>query len=57
MQVSTPKGGVAKTPEEAYEIAKSIGSTNLVIKAQVLMCTNLSLRKHYTSIIWHCENM
>lgn len=34
--VSTPKGGVAKTPEEAYEIAKSIGSSNLVIKAQVL---------------------
>mmetsp|Transcript_37492 Transcript_37492/g.85381 ORF Transcript_37492/g.85381 Transcript_37492/m.85381 type:complete len:431 (-) Transcript_37492:161-1453(-) len=34
--VNTPKGDVAKTPEEAFTIAKSIGSTNMVIKAQVL---------------------
>ena len=34
--VNTPKGDVAKTPEEAFNIAKMIGSTNMVIKAQVL---------------------
>ncbi|KAI8883687.1 succinate-CoA ligase [Backusella circina FSU 941] len=34
--INAPKGEVAKTPEEAYEIAKSLGSDDLVIKAQVL---------------------
>jgi succinyl-CoA synthetase beta subunit len=34
--VTTPKGGVAKSAEEAYAIAKATGSNNLVIKAQVL---------------------
>jgi len=34
--VNVPKGGVAHSPEEAYEVAKSIGSTDFVIKAQVL---------------------
>jgi succinyl-CoA synthetase beta subunit len=34
--VNTPKGDVAKTPEEAFKIAQALGSTNMVIKAQVL---------------------
>ncbi|KAI8372223.1 hypothetical protein EDC96DRAFT_500323 [Choanephora cucurbitarum] len=34
--INAPKGEVAKTPEEAFEIAKSLGSDDLVIKAQVL---------------------
>uniref|UniRef100_A0A8D0L8G8 Succinate-CoA ligase ADP-forming subunit beta n=1 Tax=Sphenodon punctatus TaxID=8508 RepID=A0A8D0L8G8_SPHPU len=34
--ISVPHGLVAKTPEEAYKIAKEIGSKDLVVKAQVL---------------------
>jgi len=34
--VTTPKGGVAKTAEEAYAAAKALNSDNMVIKAQVL---------------------
>lgn len=34
--VNVPKGGVARSPEEAYEVATSIGSSDFVIKAQVL---------------------
>ncbi|CAB0035379.1 unnamed protein product [Trichogramma brassicae] len=35
--IPTPEFGVAKTPEEAYEIAKELGSgDDLVLKAQVL---------------------
>jgi len=34
--VNVPNGGVARTAEEAYEVAKSIGSSDFVIKAQVL---------------------
>jgi len=34
--VNTPKGGVATTAAEARKIAESIGSDNMVIKAQVL---------------------
>ncbi|EKX37973.1 hypothetical protein GUITHDRAFT_160086 [Guillardia theta CCMP2712] len=34
--VNTPKGGVAHTPEEAEQVAKSLSSDNMVIKAQVL---------------------
>merc|ERR1719427_1353592 len=34
--VNVPKGGVARTPEEAYDVANSIGSSDFVIKAQVL---------------------
>ncbi|CAO3613461.1 unnamed protein product [Cunninghamella blakesleeana] len=34
--INAPKGQVAKTPEEAYEVAKKLGSDDLVIKAQVL---------------------
>ncbi|ORY94159.1 hypothetical protein BCR43DRAFT_495970 [Syncephalastrum racemosum] len=34
--INAPKGQVAKTPEEAFEIAKRLGSDDLVIKAQVL---------------------
>ncbi|XP_053561476.1 succinate--CoA ligase [ADP-forming] subunit beta, mitochondrial [Bombina bombina] len=34
--IATPKGFVAKTPEEAYSVAKEIGSKDLVVKAQVL---------------------
>uniref|UniRef100_A0A2K5QEV9 succinate--CoA ligase (GDP-forming) n=1 Tax=Cebus imitator TaxID=2715852 RepID=A0A2K5QEV9_CEBIM len=34
--VSVPKGYVAKSPEEAYAIAKKLGSKDVVIKAQVL---------------------
>merc|ERR1719427_958057 len=34
--VNVPKGGVARSPEEAYDLAKSIGSSDFVIKAQVL---------------------
>ncbi|KAH0621768.1 hypothetical protein JD844_023390, partial [Phrynosoma platyrhinos] len=34
--ISVPYGLVAKTPEEAYSIAKQIGTKDLVVKAQVL---------------------
>jgi len=34
--VNVPNGGVARTPEEAYNVAKKIGSSDFVIKAQVL---------------------
>uniref|UniRef100_A0A663MB17 ATP-grasp fold succinyl-CoA synthetase-type domain-containing protein n=1 Tax=Athene cunicularia TaxID=194338 RepID=A0A663MB17_ATHCN len=34
--ISVPHGLVAKTPDEAYKIAKEIGSKDLVVKAQVL---------------------
>ncbi|KAG0163853.1 Succinate--CoA ligase [ADP-forming] subunit beta, mitochondrial [Apophysomyces sp. BC1034] len=34
--INAPRGQVAKTPEEAFEIAKRLGSDDLVIKAQVL---------------------
>ncbi|EGO04731.1 hypothetical protein SERLA73DRAFT_173926 [Serpula lacrymans var. lacrymans S7.3] len=34
--VSTPKSVVAKSPEEAYDVAQGFGNTPLVIKAQVL---------------------
>ncbi|KAK2514275.1 Sucla2 [Columba guinea] len=34
--ISVPHGVVARTPDEAYKIAKEIGSKDLVIKAQVL---------------------
>ncbi|CAO3643289.1 unnamed protein product [Cunninghamella echinulata] len=34
--INAPKGQVAKTPEEAYEVAKKLGTDDLVIKAQVL---------------------
>ncbi|XP_061441689.1 succinate--CoA ligase [ADP-forming] subunit beta, mitochondrial-like [Rhineura floridana] len=34
--VSVPYGLVARTPEEAYKVAKDIGTTDLVVKAQVL---------------------
>ncbi|XP_077634921.1 succinate--CoA ligase [ADP-forming] subunit beta, mitochondrial [Crocuta crocuta] len=34
--VSIPKGHVAKSPDEAYAIAKKLGSKDVVIKAQVL---------------------
>ncbi|KAI8384918.1 ATP-grasp domain-containing protein [Radiomyces spectabilis] len=34
--INAPKGQVAKTPQEAFEIAKRLGSDDLVIKAQVL---------------------
>uniref|UniRef100_W5MWM8 Succinate--CoA ligase [ADP-forming] subunit beta, mitochondrial n=1 Tax=Lepisosteus oculatus TaxID=7918 RepID=W5MWM8_LEPOC len=34
--ISVPKGMVASTPEEAYSVAKQIGSKDLVVKAQVL---------------------
>ncbi|XP_022098700.1 succinate--CoA ligase [ADP-forming] subunit beta, mitochondrial-like [Acanthaster planci] len=34
--VNLPKAEVAKTPQEAYEKAKSLGSEDVVIKAQVL---------------------
>merc|ERR1711962_954436 len=34
--VKTPKGGVARTPQEAYDVAAGIGSHDFVIKAQVL---------------------
>nr|XP_021531883.1 LOW QUALITY PROTEIN: succinate--CoA ligase [ADP-forming] subunit beta, mitochondrial [Aotus nancymaae] len=34
--VSVPKGYVAKSPDEAYAIAKKLGSKDVVIKAQVL---------------------
>ncbi|KAI8993700.1 hypothetical protein BDB01DRAFT_716520 [Pilobolus umbonatus] len=34
--INAPKGDVATTPEEAYQIAKNLGSDDLVIKAQVL---------------------
>ncbi|XP_015263326.1 PREDICTED: succinyl-CoA ligase [ADP-forming] subunit beta, mitochondrial-like [Gekko japonicus] len=31
-----PEGQVAKTPEEAYKVAKKIGTQDLVVKAQIL---------------------
>ncbi|KAI5124450.1 hypothetical protein M0805_008334 [Coniferiporia weirii] len=34
--IATPKSLAAKSPEEAYEVAKSFGTKDLVIKAQVL---------------------
>uniref|UniRef100_UPI0010A01ACD succinate--CoA ligase [ADP-forming] subunit beta, mitochondrial-like n=1 Tax=Podarcis muralis TaxID=64176 RepID=UPI0010A01ACD len=34
--ISVPYGLVAKTPEEAYQVARDIGTTDLVVKAQVL---------------------
>uniref|UniRef100_A0A2K5DLH9 ATP-grasp domain-containing protein n=1 Tax=Aotus nancymaae TaxID=37293 RepID=A0A2K5DLH9_AOTNA len=34
--VSVPEGYVAKSPDEAYAIAKKLGSKDIVIKAQVL---------------------
>lgn len=34
--IPTPKFGIAKTPEEAAEIAKKLDSKDLVLKAQVL---------------------
>ncbi|XP_073878107.1 succinate--CoA ligase [ADP-forming] subunit beta, mitochondrial isoform X5 [Macaca fascicularis] len=34
--VSIPKGCVAKSPDEAYAVAKKLGSKDVVIKAQVL---------------------
>ncbi|KPP59927.1 succinyl-CoA ligase-like [Scleropages formosus] len=34
--ISVPAGMVANTPEEAYSVAKQIGSKDLVVKAQVL---------------------
>merc|ERR1719370_2657885 len=34
--VNVPNGGVARSVDEAYEVAKSIGSSDFVIKAQVL---------------------
>ncbi|XP_029458735.1 succinate--CoA ligase [ADP-forming] subunit beta, mitochondrial isoform X2 [Rhinatrema bivittatum] len=34
--IAVPKGLVAKSPEEAFAIAKEIGSKDLVVKAQVL---------------------
>ncbi|KAJ1649985.1 succinate--CoA ligase beta chain [Dispira simplex] len=34
--VQTPRGSVAKTPEEAYQAAVKLGTDDMVIKAQVL---------------------
>ncbi|KAJ9064659.1 succinate--CoA ligase beta chain [Entomophthora muscae] len=34
--IKAPKGKVAKTPQEAFQVAKSLTSEDLVIKAQVL---------------------
>ncbi|KAG0010551.1 Succinate--CoA ligase [ADP-forming] subunit beta, mitochondrial, partial [Entomortierella chlamydospora] len=34
--IKTPRGGVAKTGAEAYKIAESLGTEDMVIKAQVL---------------------
>ncbi|CAG8592727.1 17788_t:CDS:2 [Acaulospora morrowiae] len=34
--IKTPKGGVAKTPQEAYDVALNLGKEDAVIKAQVL---------------------
>ncbi|KAI8339402.1 hypothetical protein BC941DRAFT_420390 [Chlamydoabsidia padenii] len=34
--INAPNGAVAKSPEEAFEVAKRLGSDDLVIKAQVL---------------------
>ncbi|KAI8069231.1 hypothetical protein BC940DRAFT_298216 [Gongronella butleri] len=34
--INSPRGHVAKTPEEAFEVAKRLGTDDLVIKAQVL---------------------
>lgn len=33
--VPVPKGGIAETPEEARKIAEGIGSTTIVVKAQI----------------------
>eukprot|EP00118_Oscarella_pearsei_P026247 m.309666 g.309666 ORF g.309666 m.309666 type:complete len:446 (+) comp47244_c0_seq1:14-1351(+) len=35
-QVTTPRGEVARSPEEAFSIAKNLGTNDLVVKAQVL---------------------
>jgi hypothetical protein len=35
LAMSLTPGGVAKTADEAYSVAKATGSNNLVIKAQV----------------------
>jgi succinyl-CoA synthetase beta subunit len=35
-EVPVPKGSVAKTGEQAYEVAKQLNSEDMVIKAQVL---------------------
>ncbi|XP_026548691.1 succinate--CoA ligase [ADP-forming] subunit beta, mitochondrial-like [Notechis scutatus] len=34
--VSVPYGSVARTPEEAYQVARKIGTNDLVVKAQVV---------------------
>ncbi|XP_057302327.1 succinate--CoA ligase [ADP-forming] subunit beta, mitochondrial-like [Hydractinia symbiolongicarpus] len=34
--INVPKGGVARTPEEAYKVANSIETHDFVVKAQVL---------------------
>ncbi|OZJ06701.1 Succinate--CoA ligase [ADP-forming] subunit beta, mitochondrial [Bifiguratus adelaidae] len=34
--INTPKGAVAKSADEAYEVAKRLGTEDMVIKAQVL---------------------
>ncbi|KAJ2867542.1 beta' subunit, partial [Coemansia asiatica] len=34
--IKVPKGSVASSPAEAYEAAKKLGTSDLVIKAQVL---------------------
>jgi succinyl-CoA synthetase beta subunit len=34
--VGVPKGGAATTPEDAYKVAKELGTNDLVIKAQAL---------------------
>jgi succinyl-CoA synthetase beta subunit len=39
--VSVPKGSAASTPNEAFAIAKSLGTEDLVIKAQVLAGVSL----------------
>ena len=33
--VPVPKGGVAKTPEEAKKIAEEVGTKTIVVKAQI----------------------
>ncbi|XP_065841266.1 succinate--CoA ligase [ADP-forming] subunit beta, mitochondrial-like [Oscarella lobularis] len=35
-KITTPRGEVASTPEEAFAIAKDLGTNDLVVKAQVL---------------------
>jgi succinyl-CoA synthetase beta subunit len=36
--VKTPKGFVAKTPQEAYDVAAKLATEDMVIKAQVRFC-------------------